>query len=171
MATSRDINITDLFPTASLTTSPVGSEEISIPLADLSAEGGLDAIELAADDARKIFFAILRTGAKALEDISSAYDTRINALQTWAAGKEFTSGQEVQQSGVIYQATSDHTASSTFAADAGNWSEQSVTAPPNNFKSAINPAQYGSGDFGTATVTQSMQFTATYSGTTDLKDE
>ena len=168
MATSRDINIVDLFPNASIAGD---NSSVTIPLADLATNGGLDSVEMGADDARKIFFAIIRTGAKALEDITDTYNSRVNALKTWATGTSFSTGDEVEQSGVIYQATSDHTAGSTFAGDSGNWAEQSVQAPPNNLKSVINPAQYGAGDFGTATVTQSMQFTATYSGTTDLKDE
>lgn len=168
MATSRDINIADLLVGATIDT---GNNEITIPLTALSSVGGLDSNELAADDGRKIIFSIIRTSAKALEDITDTYNARVNAFKTWTSGASFSTGDEVQQSGVIYQATSDHTAGSTFAGDAANWNEQSVQAPPNNFTSVINPAQYGAGDFGTATVTQSMQFTATYSGTTDLKDE
>ena len=168
MATSRDINIADLLVGAIVDT---GANTIEIPLSALSSVGGLDSVELANDDGRKILFAIIRTAAKALEDITDTYNNRVNALKTWAEGTSFSTGDEVEQSGIIYQATSDHTAGSVFANDSANWAEQTVQAPPNNFKSVINPAQYGAGDFGTATVTQSMQFTATYSGTTDLKDE
>ena len=174
MATSRDIQLTDLFPTSSIDTSS-GSEEITIPLADLATEGGLDATELGNGDARKIFFAILRTGAKALEDITDNYNNRVNALQTWATGTDFTAGDEVEQSGIIYQATADHTAGNTFNGDLTasppKWSEQNVQAPPINLTSTIGTAVYGSGDFGAAEVSQTMTFNATYSGTTDLKAE
>ena len=174
MATSREIELLDLFPTASVSTT-LNSESITIPLADLTTEGGLDANELASDDARKIFFAILRTGAKKLEDISETYNTRVNNLQTWAAGTDFQAGDEVEQSGIIYQATVDHTAGNTFNADLTHstpkWAEQSVQAPPLNFTSSIGTAVYGSGDFGAAEVSQTMTFSATYQGTTDLKPE
>lgn len=169
MATSRTPGLTDIFPGATVDTSS-GSESLTIPLADLSS-GGLDAGELAADDSRKIIFAIIRAASLKLDELEEAYQAIANVAPLWASGASYEVNDYVTQGGVIYQATAAHTSSSAFATDSANWQEQSLVRKPANFQMDIAAQRYASGTFGTATVSQVYSQTMTFEGSTDLKPE
>lgn len=177
MATTKNITITDLFPSATVD-STGGSESITIPLADLSAAstGGLSVAELTTansnnGDGRKVGFALIRTMGKALSDIKSSFDAIDNAVKAWATGTDFLVNDYVKDSNKIYKCTNAHTAGNTFAGDAANWQEQTLTQDPDNFTITENAARYASGSFGTSTISQIFSVGVTYEGTNDIKNE
>ncbi len=177
MATTKNITITDLFPSATVDATS-GSESITIPLADLSSAttGGLSAAELTTansnnGDGRKVGFALIRTMGKALADIKSTFDAIDNAVKAWATGTDFLVNDYVKDSNKIFKCITNHTAGSTFALDAAYWQEQNLTQEPDNFTITENAARYASGSFGTSTITQIFSVGVTYEGTNDIKNE
>ena len=169
MATTKDIGLDDLFTGATAN----GSGDITIPLSALSSNGGLALAEVTADDGRKIGFALIKQMASALKAIEDAFDAIDNAATTYVSGISVDQNDYVKHSGVIYQKTTSgtHTLTQSPDNDTTNYTEQNLTQEPDNFGIKINNARYASGDFGTAEISQTFTVTATYQGTTDIKDE